>query len=36
LFDSDVSRIVDRLVHKALVSRVENPEERCQIIHWNY
>jgi len=28
--DSDVSRIVDRLFQKALVSRVENPEDRRQ------
>ena len=28
--DSDVSRIVDRLVQKALLSRVENPEDRRQ------
>ena len=28
--DSDVSRIVDRLVQKGLVSRIENPEDRRQ------
>ena len=28
--DSDVSRIVDRLVQKDLVSRVENPNDRRQ------
>jgi len=28
--DSDVSRIVDRLVQKALLSRVENPKDRRQ------
>jgi DNA-binding MarR family transcriptional regulator len=28
--DSDVSRIVDRLVKKGLVSRVENPKDRRQ------
>jgi DNA-binding MarR family transcriptional regulator len=28
--DSDVSRIVDRLVQKSLLSRIENPEDRRQ------
>ena len=28
--DSDVSRIVDRLVHKSFVNRIENPEDRRQ------
>ncbi len=28
--DSDVSRIVDRLVKKGLVSRIENPQDRRQ------
>ncbi len=28
--DSDVSRIVDRLVQKTLVSRIENPKDRRQ------